>query len=109
MPGGWSRRADGILSFPSATPTIESSRPMIWLFERGTDIVRLVTQYDEASKEYRVSIEWADGRCEREAHTDLASFNSRILSLERQLATEHWTLMPGLPQILADGWRGPMS
>jgi hypothetical protein len=81
---------------------------MIWLFERGAEIVRLVTRYDEASKEYSVAIEWTDGRSERESFTDLVTFHSRILSLERQLAAEHWTLRAGSPQILADGWRGPM-
>lgn len=82
---------------------------MVWLFERGAEVVRLATRYDEAAKEYTLAVEWTDGRSEKEAFTDLEAFHSRILSLERQLAAEHWTLRAGSPQILADGWRGPMS
>ena len=82
---------------------------MIWLFERGAEIVRLVTRYDDASKEYSVVIEWTDGRSERESFTDLVTFDAWIVALERQLAAEHWTLRAGSPEILADGWRGPMS
>ena len=82
---------------------------MIWFFERGEEVVRLVTRYDQASQEYSVAIEWMDGRSEKEAFTDLSAFQTRVLSLERQLTSEHWTLRAGSPRILADGWRGPMS
>jgi hypothetical protein len=82
---------------------------MVWLFERDAEIVRLVTRYEESAKQYTVVIEWTDGTSERESFTDLVTFHWRILSLERQLAAEHWTLRAGSPQILADGWRGPMS
>jgi len=78
---------------------------MIWFFERGEEVVRLVTRYDQTSKEYAVAIEWMDGRSEKETFTDLATFHSRVLSLERQLASEHWTLRAGSPRILAEGWR----
>ena len=34
---------------------------MIWLFERGDRVARLVTRFDTGSGEYVLEMEWSDG------------------------------------------------
>ena len=79
---------------------------MIWLFERGNDVVRLETRVD-ASGEYVLITTWADREPTVERFHDHAEYDARIRTLEGQLAADHW-LQVGSPTILADGWRGPI-
>lgn len=81
---------------------------MIWLFERGKDVVRVETRVDKGSSEYVITTTWADGRTETESFPDHAQFTARVQALERQLSADHWTPV-GSPTILADGWRGPTA
>jgi hypothetical protein len=81
---------------------------MIWLFERGNEIVRLTTRFLRASGEYTILVEWSDGRAETERFSDFAAFDARILALERQLGADHWT-QAGRPQLIQDDWRGPTN
>jgi hypothetical protein len=82
---------------------------MIWLFERGDEVVRLETRIDEATKEYVVAIAWADRPDAVERYGDLSLFRARILALESTLAAEHWSQTADSPTLLADVWRGPFS
>jgi hypothetical protein len=93
---------------PGAVTHIQGSL-MIWLFERGDEVVRLETRIDEATKEYIVAITWADRPDEVERYGDLSSFRARILALESTLASEHWSQTADSPTLLADVWRGPFS
>lgn len=79
---------------------------MIWLFERGNEVVRLETRFDKASAEYVVVIGWTDRPSETERFLDFAPFHARILGLEQKLHADHWTQIGG-PTIIPDGWRGP--
>ena len=81
---------------------------MIWLFERGDEVLRLETRIDNASGEYVLVSTWADSVPRIERFHDHAEYEARILALEGQLAAEHWTQV-GSPTILSDGWRGPVS
>jgi hypothetical protein len=81
---------------------------MIWLFERGDEVVRLETRVDNASGEYVLVSSWADSPPRIERFRDYAKYQTRVLALEGQLAADHWTQVGG-PTILSDGWRGPMS
>jgi hypothetical protein len=81
---------------------------MIWLFERGDEVVRLETRVDNASGEYVLVSTWADSPPRIERYRDYAKYQARVLALEGQLAADHWTQVGG-PTILSDGWRGPMS
>ena len=80
---------------------------MIWLFERGDDVVRLETRFENATGEYVVVIAWAAREAETERFSDYDTFHARILALETQLDAEHWA-QAGSPTILPRGWRGPI-
>ncbi len=82
---------------------------MIWLYERGDEVVRLETRIDEATKEYVVTISWADRPDATERYGDLSRFRARVLALEHQLASEHWSQRADSPTLIADMWRGPFS
>ena len=80
---------------------------MIWLFERGEEVVRLETRIDAGSGEYVVEITWASRPREVLRFRDQEAFRSRLVALEQQLAQENWTQL-GSPEILPSGWRGPI-
>ncbi len=80
---------------------------MIWLFERGAEVLRLETRVDNASGEYVLVSTWTEGPPKVERFRDYGSYEARIRALEAKLASEHW-LQVGSPTILSDGWRGPI-
>lgn len=77
---------------------------MIWMFERGREVLRLETRFDTAESEYVLVVIWSDERVETERFNDAAAFDLRLRTLERQLAAEHWVQV-GAPTILSDGWK----
>lgn len=81
---------------------------MIWLFERGDEVVRLETRVDNPSGEYVLVITRADSPPTIERFRDLGAYDARIRALEGQLAADHWAQV-GSPTILSDGWRGPAA
>ncbi len=81
---------------------------MIWLFERGNEVLRLETRVDNASGEFVLVSTWSDNDTRIERFHNHAEYEARIRALEGQLAADHWTQV-GSPQILSDGWRGPMT
>jgi hypothetical protein len=80
---------------------------MIWLFERGDRVARLVTRFDPAATEYILEMEWSDGLATTERFTDLSAFQSRILTLEKQLVSEEWKQATGSPELIAADWWKP--
>jgi hypothetical protein len=80
---------------------------MIWLFERGDRVARVVTRVDADSGEYILDLEWSDGLNEPERYSQLASFRARILALEQQLLAEDWISVDGSPQLIAADWWKP--
>jgi hypothetical protein len=81
---------------------------MIWLFERGNEVVRLETRVDNTTGEYVLVSTWSDSSPRVERFRVHAEYEARILALESQLAAEHWTQV-GSPTILPHGWRGPVT
>ena len=77
---------------------------MIWLFERGREVLRLETRFDSVDNEYVLVVVWAGGRTETERFSDAAAFDLRLRLLEQQLAAEHWVQV-GSPMIMSDGWK----
>lgn len=77
---------------------------MIWLYERGTDALRLETRFDSGTGEYVLVVVWADDRVETERFREAAAFDARLRALEQQLAAEHW-MQVGPPTILSNGWK----
>ena len=77
---------------------------MIWLFERGSEALRLETRYDNASDEYVLVVVWSDHRTETERFSEKTAFEARLQRLEERLAAEQWTQV-GPPALVYDGWR----
>jgi len=80
---------------------------MIWLFERGDRVARLITRFDPSTSEYILDMEWSDGLATTERFTDVAAFQSRILTLEKQLISEEWKQASGSPELIAADWWKP--
>lgn len=78
---------------------------MIWLFERGNRVTRLVTRFDPASSEYFLEVDWSDGASSSERFPDTESFKQRLLALEQQLLAEEWRHSDGSPQLIGDWWK----
>ncbi len=72
---------------------------MIWLFERGSEALRLETRFDSVHAEYVLVVVWPDNRVDTERFHDPAAFDARLRERENQLAAEHWTQV-GSPTIL---------
>ena len=78
---------------------------MIWLFERGDRVTRLVTRHDAATSEFVLEVEWSDGTSTTERFSDTESFKERLLALEHQLVAEEWHPAAGSPQLTGDWWK----
>jgi hypothetical protein len=77
---------------------------MIWLYERGAEVMRIETRFDNASSEYELIWHRPDGSNESERFASEAAFRARLESVESALRTDQWNIN-GSPQILAEGWR----
>ena len=68
---------------------------MIWLFERGDRVARLVTRFDTPAGEYVLEMEWSDGLVTTERFSDFEAFQSRVITLEHKLLSEEWRQATG--------------
>ena len=81
---------------------------MIWLFERGDERMRdSPSRFDTTTGEYVLDMEWSDGLATTERFADFTAFQTRILTLERQLVSEEWRQATVLPQLIAADWWKP--
>ena len=80
---------------------------MIWLFERGDRVAKLVTRFDTGSGEYVLDMEWSDGLATTERFADFSAFQSRIVALEQKLLTEEWKQAAGSPELISEDWWKP--
>ena len=63
---------------------------MIWFWSRATEKLQLETRFDNDTKEYLLTIHYADDRQEFERFPDVTSFQARLTSLEKQLEADRW-------------------
>jgi hypothetical protein len=80
---------------------------MIWLFERGDRVAKLVTRFEAGSGEYILEMEWSDGLATTERFSDFPAFQARIISLEHKLLSEEWRQSSGSPQLISEDWWKP--
>jgi hypothetical protein len=80
---------------------------MIWLFQRGDRVARLITRFDTPTGEYVLDMEWSDGLATTERFADFGQFQSRVISLEHQLLSEEWRQSSGSPQLISADWWKP--
>jgi hypothetical protein len=79
---------------------------VIWLFERGDEVLRLETRREDDEGAYVLIIQWANRASETETYADFESYQARLLALEKRLEAENWTQLGG-PRVPSD-WRGPI-
>ena len=77
--------------------------PMIWTFERGEESLRLVTRYDNDTKEFVLILHQPGGRLQVERFKDTVTFRERLEVIETQLEADRW-VQKG-PVFLHDGWK----
>jgi len=77
---------------------------MIWLYQRGPDVLRIETRFDNATSEFELVWHRPDGTTELERFATEALFRARLESVESDLKSEHWNIN-GSPRILSDGWK----
>ena len=81
---------------------------MVWFFKRGDQALQVQTRFDNGPREYVLEIIWPDRPSETERYSDLAAFEDRVTNIEERLKAESWSQI-GSPEILPDGWRGPIA
>ena len=81
---------------------------MIWLYERGADLLRLETRFDEERRAYVLRVIWSDDHIEVQQFPEASAFAARLRDLERQLTADRWTQL-GSPRILSDGWKSGLQ
>lgn len=77
---------------------------MVWMYERGPEVLRLETRFNQASSEFELIWHRSDGTSESERFPTEATFRARLESVETALKSQQWNIN-GAPQILASGWR----
>src|SRR5262249_16864421 len=63
---------------------------MIWFWSRAKEQLQLETRFDNDTRENVLAIRYADNRQEFEPFRDIASFQHRLRSLEKQLEADQW-------------------
>jgi hypothetical protein len=76
---------------------------MIWFWSRAKEKLQLETRFDNDTREYLLTIRYSDSRQEFERFPDVASFQQRLSSLERQLEADHW-VQSGAPAFDPSGF-----
>lgn len=77
---------------------------MIWWYERGPEVLRIETRFDQASSEFELIWHHPDGTRESERFATEATFRARLETIKSALTSLHWNLN-GSPQILSAGWK----
>lgn len=77
---------------------------MLWFFERNEEALKIETRYDNDTSEYVVIVRYPDGHEQTERFNEAEECRSWLVTFERNLETQHWTLQGGGPVFLPDGW-----
>ena len=76
---------------------------MLWFYQRDKELITVETRFDEATGEYLLVMQTADGETKIERFKDLRAFENRLVREEKKLASERWKQV-GPPIFLRDGW-----
>jgi hypothetical protein len=76
---------------------------MIWFWSREKQKMQLETRYDNATKEYVITIRRHDDQQQTERFADIVAFRRRLVALEKQLEDDRW-IQSGTPTIDPEGF-----
>ena len=77
---------------------------MIWLYERGDQVLKIETRFDKDSLKYELVWHDPDGSVRRESFETEEAFRVRLENAEATLRKQEW-FSSGPPRIDIDGWR----
>jgi hypothetical protein len=78
---------------------------MIWLYERGREVLSIETRFDDATSEFELIWNQPDGTRAMERFSTEDAFRARLSTIEETLRAAEWSSAPASPQIMRDGWR----
>ena len=78
---------------------------MIWMYERGAEVLRIETRFNAVASLFELIWHRPDGTTQLEKFSTETSYRARLESVEETLRHERWN-HAGSPQILRDGWKG---
>ena len=78
---------------------------MIWMYERGAEVLRIETRFDAALSQFELIWHRPDATTQVEKFLTESAFRARLESVDDALKTERWN-QAGSPEILRDGWKG---
>ena len=76
---------------------------MLWIYQRGSEFLRVETRFDNDTEEYVLVVHGKDGTDREERFENPDSFHIRLLVLETQLDRERW--QSNGVRLLRDGWK----
>jgi len=76
---------------------------MVWIFQRGDDLLRVETRRDRKSREFLLILRQSDGTELVDRFKSKGKFQKRLDDLERKLKANRWAASeaPGIPQTSA--------
>lgn len=76
---------------------------MMWFFERSHQQVQIETRFDNATREFVVTVRWPEGREQTVRFVTPETCRTWLVQLEDSLSAQHWAPR-GSPVILPHGW-----
>jgi hypothetical protein len=76
---------------------------MLWIYQRGAELLRVETRFDNDTNKYVLIVYREDGTEREERFENPKAFHSRLLTLQTQLDRERWE-SDGV-RLLRDGWK----
>ena len=77
---------------------------MLWIYQRGSDDLRIETSFDNVNKEFVLIKTFGPNEATVERFKEGAAFQLRLEALELEIVSERWTRV-GAPIVLPDGWK----
>ena len=78
---------------------------MLWLYKRGLENLRVTTSFDNATKEYVLTLRRGLDDETIERFPDSETFGHRLNAIVQELANDRWTPAARGPIFLRDGWK----
>jgi hypothetical protein len=76
---------------------------MLWIYQRGSEMLRVETRFDNDTEEYVLIVYREDGTQQAARFKDDARFQAKLETLEKQLDRDSWQ-SDGV-RLLRDGWK----
>ena len=78
---------------------------MLWLYERGLENLRVTTSFDNATKEFVLTLHRGLHHETTERFPDSETFGHRLNAIVQELAKDRWKPAGNGPIFLRDGWK----